>query len=64
MQEIDRFHPGGMSDDHKAWLNERWRKTKDAWWTGEEKKLVAKDPDFKPTQRGPKAAKQARGKKK
>lgn len=62
-QTIDYYYPGGMSNDHQTFVNERWRKKKDDWWMGVEQKVQAVDPNFKPLPRKPKAKIAAKGKK-
>jgi len=54
-QTLDYYRPGGMSDDHQAFVNSRWRKQKDDWWMGVEQKIPGVNPNFKPLPRKPKA---------
>eukprot|EP01111_Echinosteliopsis_oligospora_P018705 TRINITY_DN8722_c0_g1_i1.p1 TRINITY_DN8722_c0_g1~~TRINITY_DN8722_c0_g1_i1.p1 ORF type:complete len:148 (-),score=62.04 TRINITY_DN8722_c0_g1_i1:69-512(-) len=58
------FTPGGLSDDHQAYLNQQWRKSSDTWWKGEEPMLDFRDPNFVPPPPIPPLAAKAPAKKK
>ena len=62
-QELDYYMPGVMSSDHQAYVNARYRKQKDDWWTGVEQKIEAVDPNWQPAPRGPRAPKLTRKRK-